>query len=86
VPEERAASEEPVVDTRAHPDLSCADLTTRAVTALSVGESFVLVADHDPRPLRYLLAAEMPGVTDWQPLDDGPELWRARISKVSAPA
>jgi uncharacterized protein (DUF2249 family) len=46
----------------------------------------VLVADHDPRPLRYLLAAEMPGVTEWQPLDDGPELWRARISKRPVPA
>jgi uncharacterized protein (DUF2249 family) len=86
VPEERTVSEERVVDTREHPEVSCADLTTSAVTALTAGESFVLVADHDPRPLRYLLAAEMPGVTEWQPLDDGPELWRARISKLPVPA
>ena len=77
-------TDEPVVDTREHADVSCVELTTAAIAALAAGESFVLVADHDPRGLRYLLAAEMPGVTEWQPLDDGPELWRARISKVPA--
>lgn len=74
--------EECVVDTRQHPDVSCADLTARAVAELTPGESLVLVADHDPRGLRCMLAAEMPDVTQWRALQDGPEVWRARISKV----
>jgi uncharacterized protein (DUF2249 family) len=78
--------DEPIVDTRAHADVSCVDLTTRTIATLSAGESFVLVADHDPCGLHYMLDAEMPGTTTWQPIEDGPSLWRVRISKTAVPA
>jgi uncharacterized protein (DUF2249 family) len=76
--------DELVVDTRSHADVSCVDLTTEAIAALSGGDSFILRADHDPCGLRYMLDAEMPGVTTWQQLQDGPELWEVRIAKVAA--
>lgn len=52
--------------------------------ALGTGESFVLINDHDPRPLRYQFDAEHSGSFGWQYLEEGPEVWRVQISKVEA--
>ncbi|MBF6592318.1 MAG: DUF2249 domain-containing protein [Ktedonobacterales bacterium] len=51
---------------------------------LPVGGSFVLVNDHDPKPLYYQLAAEYAGQLLWQYLEQGPEVWRVRMGKASA--
>lgn len=51
--------------------------------ALAPGDAFVLVNDHDPRPLYYQLAAEHTGEFDWASLEDGPETWRVRIGRIS---
>jgi uncharacterized protein (DUF2249 family) len=53
----------------------------RAFDALESGQSLVLLNDHDPRPLRYQLAAERPDTFDWAYEAEGPELWRVRISR-----
>jgi uncharacterized protein (DUF2249 family) len=47
---------------------------------LAVGASFVLVSDHDPRPLRYQLEAKHPGAFRWEYLERGPR-WRVRIGR-----
>jgi uncharacterized protein (DUF2249 family)/quercetin dioxygenase-like cupin family protein len=52
--------------------------------ALAVGESFVLVNNHDPRHLRAEFDADHPGSYDWEYLDKGPEVWRIRISKLTS--
>ncbi len=52
--------------------------------ALNVGDSFVLVNDHDPVPLRYQFQFERPGQVAWEYLEQGPELWRVRISRLAA--
>lgn len=52
-------------------------------TGLPVGGSFVLVNDHDPKPLYYQLAAEYAGQLLWQYLEQGPEVWRVRMGKAS---
>lgn len=49
--------------------------------ALEPGESFVLVNDHDPFPLRYQFEAERPGKFGWEYLERGPQVWRVGISK-----
>ena len=49
--------------------------------ALEPGESFVLVNDHDPKPLRYQLAAEHPEQFEWAYEAAGPEVWRVRIGR-----
>lgn len=49
--------------------------------ALEPGESFVLVNDHDPFPLRYQFEAERTGRYGWEYLEQGPQVWRVEISK-----
>lgn len=51
--------------------------------ALPIGGSFVLVNDHDPKPLYYQLTAEYAGKLLWQYLEQGPEVWRVRLGKAS---
>ena len=50
--------------------------------ALAPGASFMLINDHDPRPLRYQFNAEHSGRFEWEYLEEGPEVWRVRIGKV----
>jgi len=78
-----ARAGEQVVDTRIESAGSCAQLATDAVDTLATGGSFVLVADHDPRGIDYMLRAERPGVTSWQVLEDGPERWQIRIGRAA---
>jgi uncharacterized protein (DUF2249 family) len=49
--------------------------------ALAAGNSFVLINDHDPKPLYYQFAAERPGQFEWEYLQEGPEEWRVRIGR-----
>ena len=51
---------------------------------LASGSSFVLVNDHDPKPLYYQLAAEHPNEFEWDYLEEGPEVWRVRIGRPDA--
>lgn len=53
---------------------------------LAPGESFVLVNDHDPKPLRREFEATYQGHFEWGYLEDGPAQWRVRIGRPSAPA
>lgn len=48
---------------------------------LSSGEAMLLVNDHDPKPLYYQMAAEMPNTFEWEYLEEGPEVWQVRITK-----
>jgi uncharacterized protein (DUF2249 family) len=49
--------------------------------ALKTDESFVLVNDHDPKPLYYQFQAERTGQFTWEYLEQGPQAWRVRISR-----
>lgn len=48
---------------------------------LHQGEGFVLINDHDPKPLYYQFQAERTGTFGWEYLESGPETWRVRISR-----
>jgi regulator of cell morphogenesis and NO signaling len=52
---------------------------------LRPGQAFVLVNDHDPKPLFYQFPAERPGAFGWRYLEGGPDTWRVEITKT-APA
>lgn len=55
--------------------------------ALGSGEAFILVNDHDPKPLLYQFQAEHYGEFEWWPLESGPEVWRVQVGKgLVAPA
>ena len=49
--------------------------------ALRAGTAFVLVNDHDPKPLRYQFEAEHEGRFTWDVLESGPTVWRVRIGR-----
>jgi len=50
--------------------------------SLAPGDSFELVNDHDPKPLFYQFQAERTGQFEWEYLEQGPQTWRVKISKV----
>lgn len=52
------------------------------VDELAHGTSFVLVNDHDPKPLYYQLEAEHPKQFSWIYLEKGPAVWRVEIGKL----
>ena len=52
--------------------------------ALPPGEGFVLVNDHDPKPLYYQFAAEHSNQFEWNYLEPGPQVWRVRIGRPAA--
>ena len=54
------------------------------VAALEPGKSFVIVNDHDPRPLHYQLQAEYPGQFSWTYLESGPDEWRVELGRQVA--
>jgi uncharacterized protein (DUF2249 family) len=51
---------------------------------LRPGEAFVLVNDHDPKPLFYQFKFEYEGQFSWDYLESGPQVWRVRIGRVQA--
>lgn len=53
----------------------------QAFDGLAVGESFVLVNNHDPRHLREEFETDHPGGYGWDYLDRGPGAWRIRITR-----
>ncbi|MCF7797433.1 MAG: iron-sulfur cluster repair di-iron protein [Lentisphaeria bacterium] len=48
---------------------------------LAAGEHFILVNDHEPRPLYHQFKNEHPGQFTWEYLEQGPEIWRVAIGK-----
>lgn len=46
-------------------------------------EAFILINDHDPKPLRFQMLAEKgEKAFNWEYLEEGPDVWRVRISKT----
>jgi regulator of cell morphogenesis and NO signaling len=79
----KKASEEDdkILDARLlHPSVKHATIFNR-FDSLKSGESFVLHNDHDPRPLRFQLENLKGNIFQWEYLEQGPELFRIKITK-----
>lgn len=48
---------------------------------LITGESLIIHNDHDPKPLYFGLKAERGEIFNWEYLEQGPELWKVKITK-----
>ena len=70
---------DPELDVRTEPPARRHELILSTYGALEPGAGFVLVNDHDPKPLYYQFAAEYPDRFTWDYLEQGPEVWRVRI-------
>jgi uncharacterized protein (DUF2249 family) len=55
----------------------------RLWAALPVGGFFVLINDHDPVPLYYQFAGQYPDAFSWDYLEQGPEIFRVRITRTA---
>jgi uncharacterized protein (DUF2249 family) len=53
------------------------------VGQLAPGASFILVNDHDPKPLYYQLEAEHPKQFSWTYVEQRPAVWRVEIGKLA---
>jgi uncharacterized protein (DUF2249 family) len=51
---------------------------------LQPGEAFMLVNDHDPLPLHHQFIAYVRDGFGWDYEEQGPKVWRVRISRQSA--
>ncbi|MCM2322398.1 MAG: DUF2249 domain-containing protein [Oligoflexia bacterium] len=56
----------------------------RTFDELGPAEAFVLVNDHDPKPLFYQFSAERAGAFTWNYLEQGPETWRVQVGKKAS--
>jgi uncharacterized protein (DUF2249 family) len=82
-PEENPVADQ-ILDVRSEIPRRRHELIFESFGELPVGEAYVLVNDHDPKPLRYQLEAENSGEFSWDYLEEGPEVWRVRIGRVAA--
>ena len=80
------ASGSNVVDVRSLPPVLRHQKIFQLVDELEPGASFVLVNDHDPKPLYYQLEAEHPRQFSWTYLERGPEAWRVEIGRLTQAA
>ena len=70
-----------VLDVRSEPPARRHELIFDTYNGLRPGDAFVLVNDHDPKPLWYQFEAEHAGTYSWDYLEQGPEVWRVRIGR-----
>ncbi len=71
------------LDVRTEPPARRHQLIFETYHGLGDGEGFVLINDHDPKPLYYQFEAEHRGQFSWDYLEEGPETWRVRIGRVA---
>lgn len=51
--------------------------------ALKPGQAFILVVDHDPKPVLYELDFVQHGKFKSTYLEQGPEVWRVQMAKIN---
>ena len=56
-------------------------LIFRTFDELEKDAAFLLINDHDPKPLYYSFLHEREGLFGWEYLEQGPITWKVRISK-----
>ena len=75
---------QPQLDVRAIPPVERHARIFGIAQALAGGQSFVIVNDHDPQPLRYQMEARYPGLFGWEYLQQGPDIWRVEIKRLQS--
>jgi uncharacterized protein (DUF2249 family) len=74
---------ETIVDVRSIIPRERHPLIFNTFSSLEPGQGFVLVNDHDPKPLYYQFQAEHEGTFRWDYLEEGPDVWRVRIGRTA---
>jgi uncharacterized protein (DUF2249 family) len=74
-------ADRPTLDVREEPPARRHELIFERYNQLAPGEGYVLVNDHDPKPLYYQFEAEHKGDFTWEYVESGPEVWRVDIGR-----
>jgi uncharacterized protein (DUF2249 family)/quercetin dioxygenase-like cupin family protein len=61
-------------------------LVFEAFDRLAVGESFIVLNDHDPQPLRMQIEKMRAGEMGWEYVERGPDTFRVRLTRIAPPA
>ncbi len=77
-----AQSAEKIVDVRQTPPPQRHPLIFATYNSLEPGDTFILLNDHDPKPLYYQFHFELGDKFTWEYLEQGPTDWRVRIGKA----
>ena len=77
------ASEPAELDVRSLPHGGRHEIIFARLDELTPGGSFVILNDHDPKPLRYQTEALWPGRFTWNYLETGPLVWRVEIIRAA---
>lgn len=77
-----AYAAETIIDVRQVAPPQRHPLIFQTFAALQPTETFLLVNDHDPKPLYYQFSFEHQGEFSWEYLEQGPTTWRVRIGKA----
>jgi uncharacterized protein (DUF2249 family) len=71
------------IDVRFIPPRERHPLIFKTFDELEPGVALLLVNDHAPTPLYYQFLHERPDQFSWDYVEQGPEVWRVRIAKVT---
>ncbi|MCC6859863.1 MAG: DUF2249 domain-containing protein [Bryobacterales bacterium] len=61
-------------------------LVFKVFDSLALNESFIIVNDHDPGPLRMQMEFMRHGELNWEYLERGPQDFRVEIKRIAPPA
>lgn len=57
-------------------------LIFRTFHTLKPGQAFILLVDHDPKPVLYELDFVQHGKFKWSYLEQGPDVWRVQMVRM----
>lgn len=83
--QDQASAKERELDLRETPRPERHPMVFAAFDRLDVGESFVLVNDHDPQPLRMQIERMREGELGWEYIERGPEAFRICVTRIAPP-
>jgi len=71
-------------DVRPFPPAKRHDMVFEAFDDLKLGEAFVFINDHDPKPLYYQMEAENSEPFKWEYLMTMPKEWKVKVMKLKS--
>lgn len=72
----------PHVDTRHMEARNRRTVVFSTFDTLEVGATLEVVIDQDPITLRSQFELEKPNLFAWEPLENGPDVWRVAVTKL----
>jgi uncharacterized protein (DUF2249 family) len=75
------ATPAPVIDVRTIPHHQRHQIIFDMLRTLRPSEHFMVVADHEPRPLQFHIETRYPDEFVWEYVEFGPDIWRVKIGR-----